>query len=311
MVTKHLIIPGVAKSGTTFLFDQLKKNTTVFNVPVRKETNYFVKSDTFNDWGEIWKESSVDKWYLDVSPVYLNKDKSQINNLINCLDFNKVKIFICLRNPFEQIFSHYLHDLKGLASGLDLPLKSRNYHFYSNKMKGRRFLTRFNNIRTLVEAFGANNVVGSNVETTYSNCSKEIISGLIGENLNSFDLKAQSNPGGWLPFFIYNKNKDIEYSDGKNVYVVPKGCLLSVNGDRSKLYEGFPSAKAENILIDSQTWTKELHYKNEVFQEVEDDYERICSLLNVVPEYSQKKVIVAKNAQLSESVKNQLKKISF
>ncbi|WP_422101638.1 sulfotransferase domain-containing protein [Vreelandella sp.] len=309
MKSKHLIIPGLAKAGTTFLYDQLKSNEAVFNLPVYKETDYFASRKTFEDWGKFWKSAEADKWCLDISPSYMNRDAEKVHNLSKCLSDREVKVVVCLRNPFEQIYSYYLHDLKALWSRLDLPLRERNYHLFSKQAKVK-FIRRFEMVKHLHDVFGSENVIGLNQKSTYSNLARDTISNLISEDLNEFDVESRSNPGGWLPFFIYDKNKDVEYCDGQDVFLVPKGTLLCVNGDRSRLYRDFPVRKAENIIIDSQTWTRQAVYDKAIYQDVIEDYNQICDLLNVEPEMPKKNVIVAKNAELSLSVKEQLVKVS-
>ena len=89
---------------------------------------------------------------------------------------------------------------------------------------------------------------------------------------------------------------------------MPKGTLLSVNGDRSRLHTNITSQKAIGAIVDSQTWSREIIYDERLFHEVNEDYYNICELLNVEREARKSDHLVAKHPKLSENIKKRLEK---
>ena len=111
-MSKFLIVPGLPKSGTTFLYAQLSKQLDNFNIPsLRKEIDYFRRGESLSEYRKQFETNDENKVYLDCSPLYADDIKTNTLKVKNCLAGHEVKIMFCMRNPFERMYSHYLHDI--------------------------------------------------------------------------------------------------------------------------------------------------------------------------------------------------------
>lgn len=100
---------GAAKSGTTWLARNLARHPDVF-VAARKEVSSFAYHDFDSACIENYKKhfhcSSEFKVRGEFSTIYLQSEQapSRIHELLP-----DVKLIVNLRNPIEQIYSHYWH----------------------------------------------------------------------------------------------------------------------------------------------------------------------------------------------------------
>jgi len=108
------LVPGMAKAGTTFLFDQLVESKDVFNIPDRKEISLFQKNAGVSEekFLQRFPDGSEDRIYLDVSPVYLNTGPEVPGRVADVLPDWDIRVLILVRDPVSTLFSHYLHNLK-------------------------------------------------------------------------------------------------------------------------------------------------------------------------------------------------------
>ena len=100
---------GAYKSGTTWLFKCLEDHPDIFVAEV-KETNFFAYydpiDDRINDYEEHFKGSEKFKAIGEISNMYLSSEVApqRIKKFIP-----DVKLFVSLRNPVDQVYSHYWH----------------------------------------------------------------------------------------------------------------------------------------------------------------------------------------------------------
>jgi len=113
-MNRSIIIPGMPKSGTTFLYHVLQENGLIsgYSSPTfTKETGFFLnhQSPTRESFNSIFDQADHEKWKLDATPSYIYDPNivdriSEINGKTDQLVF-----IICLRQRVEQIFSWYIH----------------------------------------------------------------------------------------------------------------------------------------------------------------------------------------------------------
>jgi len=139
----NFFIVGAAKAGTSSLYAYLKNTEGVYMSPL-KETNYF--SPTFahlvnmsrvknkDDYLKLFRGVTDEKAIGEVSPVYLRDARSP--DLIKKTIPN-AKIIICLRNPVQRAFSHYLMHLRGGYATRTFSEAFQN--FINSKEKDDRF----------------------------------------------------------------------------------------------------------------------------------------------------------------------------
>ena len=116
------LLVGAAKSGTSTLFETLRKHPRVF-IPQRKECRYFScmpgnfvgpKPIAANDvirspeeYQDLFKEAEPSQLCGDISPDYLYYHQQAIPKILNEIG-SQVPIIIVLRNPIDRAYSNYL-----------------------------------------------------------------------------------------------------------------------------------------------------------------------------------------------------------
>lgn len=119
-----LIIGGASKSGTTALFDMLRKCTDFF-LPEKKELHYFACSalknmctgpgdayvmdeipDTYEKYLEHFANKKAGQVAVDVSPSYLFHSSSADEIFAR---LPEVRVVLILRRPEDKVFSQYVH----------------------------------------------------------------------------------------------------------------------------------------------------------------------------------------------------------
>ena len=106
---------GAPKAGTTWIFENLRKHPDIFVTPV-KETNFFHYIDMYDRIDEYKKHFSGSDRYVvkgEISVRYLASPRAAERIYKHIPD---VKLFVSLRNPIDQAYSHYWH------------LKRQNFH---------------------------------------------------------------------------------------------------------------------------------------------------------------------------------------
>lgn len=110
----NFLIIGAEKSGTTWLYNNLRQHPDIF-LPMTKETHFFnVKNsnlqvvDNFQlgwDWyASFFKHCQNERAIGEVTPMYLCDEQAPQR----IYDFYKnIKIIYILRNPIERAYSHY------------------------------------------------------------------------------------------------------------------------------------------------------------------------------------------------------------
>jgi Sulfotransferase domain len=100
---------GAAKSGTTWLSVNLGKHPDVY-IPSRKELSSFAynefNSDCIENYKKYFQNASRNSIKGEFSTIYLQSEVAppRIRSILP-----NVKLIVCLRNPVEQIYSHYWH----------------------------------------------------------------------------------------------------------------------------------------------------------------------------------------------------------
>jgi len=102
---KLLVIAGLPRSGTTFLYLYLKKHPSI-SASAIKEINYFsINFKKGRDWFEsLFDGWGSDRWALDVSPMYV-LDSESIKRIKES-DY-ETKVVVGVRHPEEWLRSFY------------------------------------------------------------------------------------------------------------------------------------------------------------------------------------------------------------
>lgn len=114
MTNRIVIIPGMPRTGTSYLYHVLQKHPNLF-LPHRKELSFFCSNyNKGSAWYENFFENIQPQEYgLDVSPVYFLLPES----MQRIKEYNPdIKVILCIRSPsdwilswYSQLLSHELH----------------------------------------------------------------------------------------------------------------------------------------------------------------------------------------------------------
>jgi Sulfotransferase domain len=105
MNDNHVIVAGMPRSATTYLYHMLQRHPQIFT-PYMKELNYFVaKYDRSFDWYcKLFKEARPEQTTFDVSPAtFLDPDADHRIKQ----HFPQAKIIVMVRDPLEWSLSFY------------------------------------------------------------------------------------------------------------------------------------------------------------------------------------------------------------
>ena len=125
----NFLIVGSTKSGTTSIYNYLKKHPDVFLNKDVKETNFFIEpksvlgngprfngDDSYGKNIELYEKlfNDVDlkkhKAIGEICTTYLHFSEYTIPNIKKYL--TDPKIIIILRNPVDRAYSHYMHNVR-------------------------------------------------------------------------------------------------------------------------------------------------------------------------------------------------------
>lgn len=214
----NFFIVGTPKSGTTSLFEYLKKHPEVFMCPV-KEPNFFSFLDiseqglyysekgieNYNEYLKLFEEAADKKAIGEASVSYLfyktvpYKIKKSISD---------AKIIIILRNPVERAFSHYLMDTR--LGYTDVPfdeiVKRKSTHPFQ-KLYFQQYVELglyYQQIKRYLEVFGEKQIkifLTEDLKKDIGDVIKSVYSFLQVENIKTPGLETSHN--------VYRRPKNI------------------------------------------------------------------------------------------------------
>jgi hypothetical protein len=105
MNKNHVIVAGMPRSATTYLYLMLQRHPQIFT-PYLKEINYFVaKYDRNIDWYlDLFKAARPEQTTFDVSPATFLDPKADQRIMQH---FPQAKIIVMVRDPLEWCLSFY------------------------------------------------------------------------------------------------------------------------------------------------------------------------------------------------------------
>lgn len=306
---KLVVVPGLPRSGTTYVFHQLlTRNPELFNSALQKESHVFEKPSGPDDVKVFFGEHDPSKWYMDASPGYLIGQADAIPNILAFPAAEK-KVVLCLRNPVDQLFAHYLHDIKAhwalrqFGDDVARPL------FATSTLK--RYLSmRAAAITALVEGVGRENVLVVNFHRDLPDPEglTAKFSSFFGHDLSPLPSEV-IGPGGQLPQYVYGGSRGLEIAVGERLLFVPPRAMLLQNNRESAFWPELPEDVAATLLRGSSTWTREV--TPEQFALLADafaeDWGRSLTVLGLAEEdFAVEPHLVAKPAGVSREVAAQL-----
>lgn len=251
--TKHLIIPGMAKCGTTFLWDQLVNRTDKVNYYSKKELGYLSVGNDYEKYLGLFDEQEAGRVFLDATPQYGDFYREFSANAKEALKGQDTQVIFCFRDPVARAFSHYRHDL--------------STHFWTSMMGDYSFLTEgalrkylcpySEMVKSLQNAFGAENVHGFSFKQSKSTLPPSVLK-LLGLP-KSWKLDLDTNPalGGGVPRVVYDEKRETVLEQDGVLYSLPVKALLICTNRWTILLPNYPASLAEKFIRHSASWTKE------------------------------------------------------
>lgn len=255
MKKRFLIVVGLPKSGTTFLYAQAAKRPDVFAMPVgAKEVDYFRRGGDLDAYlGLFQGGAEAGKVYVDCSPLYIDDLDNALGNMRQALDGHDVRIVVCLRDPLQRAFSHYLHDV---ATNQTI-VGHGDFGFWSPTVMAKYLFPLATRVAKLQDAFGAENVHGFAFGSDLSPFQDMLreFAGLDAEW--GLDLSSNPAPGFTSPQSYYNADADIEVPINGTLYRLPAGHFLVMNRQFSLYRKHMHRPLAERLVMRQSSLTRQ------------------------------------------------------
>lgn len=182
-ILPKMIVVGAAKSGTTTIFEELKRNPKIF-IPKIKECRFFSGMPRNFKGGEaaIFQNNGPrdinsylklfnnceNKFCIDISNdyfYYFNNSITNIKKTYKKFNISEPKILIILRNPIERVFSMYHHSIRLKSDTLTFKnafekskIRIKNNYSWTYDLKGlglsseacKEYLNNFKEVKILL-----------------------------------------------------------------------------------------------------------------------------------------------------------------
>lgn len=250
---KFLIIPGFAKSGTTFLFEQLAKSGAPINLPKRKEVDYFRSATSFEGYLDQFETQDPDKVFLDASPLYGLPGADTASVIKKALKGHDVKIIVCLREALSRAYSHYMHDI----STHFFLYGHGPYSFYSAAVLKKYLHPLSPIVRDYVKTFGKPNVSGFGFKSTGPNLREDVLDFLSLPKDWELDFSVNPAAGASIPRLYYDADRYLTVRSGKELYALPPKTFLMANIRYQQFRPDFPSKIAALLMKNAASWDRE------------------------------------------------------
>ncbi len=273
---KTLIIPGFPKSGTTFLYSQLIRQTDQFNIPMKKELGFFESQNDLAGFKSMFQTNDPEKTYIDFSPNYYLNSQQVIKNIKECIGDGDVKILFCMREPTSRAYSHYMHDL----SNHFFLYGHHPYSFFAPTVLNRYFFQMKKPINNFMKAFGASNLEFFSFEDSPEEI--EHLSKFLGLDEHS-KLDFSDNParGGCLPRIYFDDNRHLVVASEDRLYELPPKTFFLKNTRYQQLRQNFPSNVATILMQNANSWDREFEISRlgTALELLIDDFQSCYALL--------------------------------
>lgn len=276
---KLLLIPGFAKAGTTFIFDQLIKNKDAFNIPTTKELGFLKLKQTPNDYFKNFHTDDERKTYIDATPNYIEPRFEVCNHLKKHFTENDIKILFCIRSPVERAYSRYIDELRRMY----WLFATSPYSFLDPNVLSTHLYPIAPIIRKWVNSFGQENIFSFTTEIEKPKLDSKLLQWL-GVSENWLSENGNRYEGGYLPQIYYDNRNTILVNSGGELYELPPKTLLVNSGEEySDIIWDYPYELANKLLDYQSTWTRNFHKSQlgSVQLKIEVDFSEVLDMLKL------------------------------
>lgn len=306
---KFLIIPGFAKSGTTFLFEQLAASGAPINLPKRKEVDYFRRADSFEGYLDQFETQDPDKVFLDASPLYGLPGTDVAARIKKTLKGHDVKAVFCLRDPMSRAYSHYMHDISThfflYAHG--------PYSFYSPAVLKKYFHPLSPSVRDFKKALGEDNVSGFGFKSSGPSLRNDVLEFLSLPEDWTLDFDVNPAPGGSIPRLYFDTDRYLTIRSGKELYALPPHAFLLSNIRYQQFRPDFPAHIAKLLLKNAASWDRQFNPEalGPAVKPIREDYLKCFDALDMEREILNPPKLINANdpPDLTPAIRNQMEKL--
>jgi len=273
---KFLIIPGFAKAGTTFLYEQLANSGAPINLPKRKEVDYFRNAKSLDGYLDQFQTQDPDKVFLDASPLYGLPNSGVASTIKKVLKGHEV-------NDISTHFFLYAH---------------APYSFYAPTNLKKYFAPMSPVVQDFVKEFGSANVSGFGFKSTGPNLRPDILKFLSLPAKHKLDFSVNPAVGSSIPRLYYDAERFLTVRSGKEFYKLPPRTFLLANIRYQQFRPDFPSRIAHMLLNNSASWDRQFDPSclGAALKPIRRDYLKCFEALGIEQEaLSDPKVIYAKD----------------
>ena len=189
-----------------------------------------------------------------------------------------------------------------------------DYSFFSEGAL-RRYVRPYHDIvKTLQNAFGAENVHGYSFKQTKDKLPAKVLK-FMGLPKNwKLDLNINPAPGGGLPRVIYDKRRSTLVEQDGQIYRLPAKSLLICTNLFTQMIDNYPADLAERFTGYSANWTKDLDRSKfgKTWTAIQKDYDASLKALGMKPEKLERKKSIPYKTEMpiSQDVLNRLEKVN-
>ena len=306
---KFLIIPGFAKAGTTFLYEQLRESGAPINFPKRKELNYFCRPGDLDGYLDQFETRDPDKVFLDASPLYSLDGAAPAKHMTAALKGHDVKFIFGLRDPIRRAYSHYMHDI----STHFFLYSHAPYSFYSADVLRKYFRPMAPVVESFTKAFGVKNVSGFGFKATGPDLRADILSFLGLDKTWKLDFDVNPAEGSSLPRIYYDTDRELTVRSGEELYALPPRTFLIANIRFQQFRPDFPEPIARLLMKNAASWDRQFDPQvlGSAIEIVRDDYKRCFDMLKMTPEILSEPKTVSANEPppLTPQIRGKMEKL--
>lgn len=249
----NFIYAGLGKSGSTLLYQTMKRNPNVC-VSHPKGVHF---------WSRHWTKGP--DWYFDHFKDYQGEpvvfewggymvNRRALERIKACIGRDVTLVFSC-RNPVDFFFSRYLHNVRmgvenrSFREALD---DSGFRHHFDHLVANLEYSSR--HFRELITLIFEEDILTGNFETRI--CE----SGNLPTNvLYAPSVLSDHQNKGMLPRYLWSGNSALELEEDGKLYVIPKRTLVFCSNNRYRRVYTDPDPSFVRKCIDcQQQWSTQL-----------------------------------------------------
>jgi Sulfotransferase domain len=304
-----LVGVGFEKCGTTSLAENFKKDPR-FSVPEQKELFFFDKyySENLDKYVARFQIKPACKYLVDVTPQYIRSADALLRLKSAGLP---LKLIVCMRDPIQRAFSHYVHNIyyhhahydPALPEYLNQPLYSVPYDLTFDEALLRRdgFVETpyYEDLTFLYSIFDEQDVLTLVLETDFEpRIFSQKVSAFLGVKFQ-LNAVASENVGRVLPMVV-NPDSALQLSnDEASIELNENNIYIFLSGRHGiACWENVAADSIDDIVKASYRWSSYIspsegsELRRRYFAE---DIERVEKLIGrSLPEWKVDHALVAK-----------------